>query len=297
MLWLITIISAYLFLGLAAFGDKLFLKDKEKPQTYVFYVGVLSGLVVFLIPFVNFSLPPLSVLIWPIIEGIVYILALYFLYLSLSKYEVSQIVPAIGGIQPIFIFIFTILIYGTGIFVFKDVLALVILTIGTILISLDYKTKKINKISLGYAFLVALLFALDYMLTKQVFLLQDFWSGLILMRISSFILVLFFLFNYKFRKNLFKKKTKNKGVVFLLAQGSGGIGILLQSYAISLVPVVYLATLNALKGVQYIFLIALTMVITKFFPKILKETFDRKTLFLKIISVLTIALGIALLVI
>ena len=85
--------------------------------------------------------------------------------------------------------------------------------------------------------------------------------------------------------------------MFLATQSAGGIGILLQSYAISLVPILSLATLNALKGIQYVFLIAITFFISYFHSNILKEKFNKKALTQKIVSILIIALGIGLLTI
>ena len=122
MHWLLVIILAYFFLGLASLGDRIFLKGKQDPKTYTFYVGALSGLVVLLIPFVNFSIPDINILIWAIIEGVLYVGALYALYYALDRFEVSVVVPIVGGLQPIFIFLITIFVFGftivVGAFVF-----------------------------------------------------------------------------------------------------------------------------------------------------------------------------------
>ena len=293
MFWLLIAIVAYFFLALSSLGDKVYLKGKEKPKLYVFYVGLLSGLVVLLIPFIkDFGLPSLDILIWPILEGIVYILALYSMYYALDKYEVSVVVPAMGGLQPVFIFFLSIGFFQITEISFKSVAALIILIIGTFLISSNGKKIKANSKEFLFSLLPALLFALDAILTKQVFMGESFFEGLVYMRITSFLVVLFFLFDKQLRKSLFRKRKRG---VFLGAQAAGGVGILLQSYAISLVPVLSLATLNALKGVQYAFLLIITLFISSFHSKILHEKFDKKTLRIKIISVAIIALGIALL--
>jgi len=300
MLWLIIAILAYFFLALSSLGDKVYLKGKENPKSYVFYVGLLSGLVILLIPFIkDFSLPSLDILIWPILEGGVYILALYSMYYALERFEVSVVVPTMGGLQPIFI-----LLLSMGFFQFteislQNIVALIVLIIGTFLISSSGKNVKIKGKELLFSLLPAALFALDVILTKQVFLTEPFLNGLVFMRITSCVVVLFFLLNKKFRKNIFKRTNikKSKANIFLMAQSAGGLGILLQSYAISLVPVLGLATLNALKGVQYIFLLIMTIIISAFFSKTLNEKFDKKTFSLKLVSIIIIAVGIALLTI
>lgn len=291
--WIICIIAAYLFLAIASFSDKLFLKEKETPKAYTFYVGIFSGLVLLLIPFIGFNFNDVYL---GAIEGVVYIFALYSMYHVLNKADVSMAIPIIGGIQPIVVLFLTFFIFGFSGFVLKDVFALVILILGTVIISFNSKFKFDKKIFL-LALIPALLFAIDFILTKQVFIANDFWHGLVLMRTFSFLTVLVFLFNRKFQKEVFKKKPTKRGVIFLLAQGSGGLGIILQSFAISIVPVFYLATLNALKGVQYIFLFLITIFFSLVFPKILKENLDKKVLLRKGFAIVLIAVGIILLVI
>jgi len=295
MFWFIVAILAYFFLAVSSLGDKIFLKGKEDPKTYVFYVCLLSGLIVFLIPFITFNIQPFNILIWPILEGIIYAGALYTLYYALDRFEVSVVIPVLGGLQPVFIFLLSFLFFNITEVSFQNIIALIVLIIGTVLISLNGKMKFKSK-GLLFCFLPAFLFALDFILTKQVFLNQSFLEGLVYMRVSSCLIVLFFLFNGKFRRNIFKegKKSKKK-TIFLGAQGAGAIGALLQSYAISLVPTASLAILNALKGTQYVFLLILTFIISIFYSKILKEDFHRKNLIIKVISIIIIGLGIVLL--
>lgn len=293
MFWLIVAISAYFFLALSSLGDKIFLKGKEDPKTYVFYVCLFSGLIVLLIPFIDFNLYSFSVLIWPILEGIVYAGALYALFYALDKYEVSVVIPILGGLQPIFIFILSFFFFNIREISLQNTLALVFLIVGTFLISFD--GKKFKSRGLLFCLLPAFLFALDFILTKKVFIEQPFLEGLIYMRVTSCLVVFFFLFNKHFRKNVLKngKKSKKK-TLFLGAQTMGAIGAVLQSYAISLVPITSLAILNALKGTQYVFLLILTFLTSIFYSKILKENFKKQNLLLKIISVTIIGVGIAL---
>ena len=282
MLWLVIGILACFFLALASFYDKLFLKEKEDPKAYVFYVGLLGGLVIFLAPFFEFSL----ISIWPILEGIVYIIALYFLYYVLNRSEASTIIPAQGAIQVIFIFLMSIVFFQIKDISFNGLLALSALIMGSFLISFS---KKIKRKEILFCVFSAFLFAIDFVLVKQVFLMHSFLEGLFLMRMTSFFVVLFFLLDKSFRKNIFKTKKQEKKF-FFLAQIAGGLGILLQSYAIRLVSPSNLAVLNAIKGIQYVFLFLLAVLF-------LKEDFSRRNLFFKIVSIVLIVVGIVLLAI
>ena len=62
--WLLVSVIAYLFFSLSYLGDKLILSGPPKPNSYTFYVGVISLFVVVLIPFVKFGLPNQRIFFW-----------------------------------------------------------------------------------------------------------------------------------------------------------------------------------------------------------------------------------------
>ena len=69
----------------------------------------------------------------------------------------------------------------------------------------------------------------------------------------------------------------------------------MQAFAISLAPVAFLAIVNSMRGIQYIFLFIITLFISYFYPKILEEEISRKIFFQKIISIILIAVGLIIL--
>jgi hypothetical protein len=71
----------------------------------------------------------------------------------------------------------------------------------------------------------------------------------------------------------------------------------LQSFAISLSPVAFLAIVNSLRGIQYIFIFLITLFFSVFFPRILKEEISKSIIIQKSISIGFIVVGLALLVI
>jgi len=74
------------------------------------------------------------------------------------------------------------------------------------------------------------------------------------------------------------------------------LATVLQSLAIALVPVAYLAIVNALKGIQYVFLFLLTILFSYYLPSYLKETLSKKALVQKISAIFLISLGLVILV-
>ncbi len=299
MLWLPIIILSYLFFSLASLGDKLILKGGAKPKLYAFYVGIFGGLIVVLIPFIKFNLPDSAVLVWIILEAVAFIFGVYTMFLALEKFDASKVIPVIGAVQPILILIFTLVIFGSEVMNEKNILAFLVLLLASIIISVE-KKPQITMNFLKLTMISALMFSLDYIFSKIVFLNIPFLEGLIWTRIFIFLFVLTFLFSRNFRKQAFKKQVvlnKKTGALFLLTQTAGGLAIFLQSFAISLAPIAYLAIVNSLRGIQYVFLFLATTFLSYFYPKVLKEKISRKLVAQKIISIALIVLGLVILAI
>jgi drug/metabolite transporter (DMT)-like permease len=296
--WLFVIILAYFFFSLASLADKLILNRKQDPVVYTFYVGFFNIFVALFIPFINFALPDAKTFLWIIAEAGVYLSGLYLMYIAINKFDVSKVVTTIGATQPILIFIFTWIFFGTQIISSKIIFAFAILLIGSILISGE-KNIKLSSDYLKITLLASLMFSLDYIFSKLVFSNMTFWQGFIWMRIFIFLFSLLFLISIKNRKIIFTKKViadKKVGVIFGLNQMFGGGANILQSFAIFLAPAVFLPIINSLRGIQYVFLFLLTLFFSIFLPKILKEEMSKPVIIRKTISIILIAVGLALLV-
>jgi uncharacterized membrane protein len=83
-------------------------------------------------------------------------------------------------------------------------------------------------------------------------------------------------------------------VLFVLGQGCGALAVVLQQYAIKLGNVILVSALN---GTQFFFVIAISAVVSHFFPRMLSERSTRKVLLQKILWSLVLFGGIALIVI
>lgn len=296
--WLVVIILAYLFFAFANLGDKMFLAGSPQPVSYVFYIGVLGLLAVVCIPFINFAIPPQRILLWIIAEAIVNILGLYVLYTALEKYDVSKVITTIGASQSIFIFGLTWLFWGTQPISLNSILAFILLVIGGLIISNEGSSKKTENY-LIITLLSSFLFSLDYIFSKMVFLSYPFLQGFIWMKIFVFLFVMLFLFSKKARAEIFNKKnisSKEKREIFSFTQIFGGVATLMQAFAVSLVPVAFLPIANALRGIQYVFLFLMTLFLSYFFPKVLRESHAKKVVIQKIVSTILIVMGFWLLI-
>lgn len=307
MTWLSVAIIAYFLLALVNILDKFLLENAvNSSRAYTFLVGIL-GMAVFAFAPWFLKWPGIDLFLFNILVGVFFPLALLFFYAALKKGEASKTLLLIGGAVPVFTLIFSLILLNDS-FSSRQWLALSSLLIGTIIISwlpekqnfwhralevLKINRKKTYK-GLMLALFAGIFFALFFIGSKEAFNNQEFFSAFIWIRGGSFIFVLLFLLHLRSRKEIFsniKKLNSKKGSMFIANQGLAAGGFLLQNYAISLTSV---ALVNALQGVQYVFIIIIGVVATLFYPKFLSENISKPIIIQKIIAVLLIAFGLYL---
>ena len=315
MTWLTIAISAYFILAVVFLVDKYLLTEAiPNPRVYAFYVGALGISVLVLAPFVGFYVPGISQLILGVLSGMVFIYGLFWLYKSLQLFEPSRVVPAIGGLTPLFVFgLIYILTLGQETFSLKELTAFILLVLGSILITVK-KEKITNLKSLKFSALTAFLLALSFVLIKYVYLAQPFWNGFIWRGIGGFLMAIcFFIFFPDVKKEIFGKiklrqneasgveregsaadKPIKTVIIFLSNQIAGAGATILHNWAIALAPLIYVPFVNALQGTQYAFLFILAVILSLKFPRMLKEEISQEVILQKIIAILLIGGGLAL---
>lgn len=301
MLWLIVTILAYLFLATSAFGDKFLLTGGiSNPKVYSFYVGILSIFVVVLIPF-GFFFPAPPQIILTLLAGAFFVLGLYIYYSLVKEFEVSRIAPAVGGMIPILTFLFIYIFSEGNIKVsLKDIFSFLLLTSGSVLI-IAGKTKNIFGKALVFSLGAAFYFALYFVLAKLVYTALFFINGFIWIRLGSFLTALLFFFFKEVRAQIsFNPQQQGGGiktmVLFFGNQIAGSLGTILQSWGVALAPLVFVAFINALQGVQYVFLFLFAILFSTKFPNLFKEEISKRIIIQKTVSILIIGAGLLLLV-
>ncbi|MGB2762217.1 MAG: hypothetical protein WBC21_01600 [Minisyncoccales bacterium] len=309
MLWLSAIISAYFLLAVCALIDKYLLTGSiPHPRVYAFYVGILGVFVLLLVPFIDFYIPETNQILLSFFTGAVFVLALFWLYKSLHLFEASRVMPIIGGLSPIFV-VLLIYIFSSGqeILSPSKIIAFIFLVLGSILITFRKEMSITFKV-LKYSVFTAFLFSLVIVLTKYVYLSQTFWNGYIWIKIGGvFAAFAFLLISPELKKKIFKPrssmisffstlgfKIKTTGI-FLFNKGIGALANILQNWAIALAPLGYVAIVNALQGIQYVFLLIIAVLICFKFPKILKEEISKTIIFQKTVAILLIGVGLIIL--
>jgi len=290
MLWLVAIIIAYFLFSITSLGDKFLLIGAPSPKTYAFYVGILGISMLLLVPFVGFGVPGLFEIIFCLFTGVIYLIAIFSIYQGLEYFEATRVIPTIGALVPIFTFGF---IYafsgGREMLGLREIIAFIIFILGGLLISYT-PGKKIISESLKISAIGALFLALMFVLSKYIYLNIPFWVGFLWIRIGTFLAALTFLFMKEVRQDLFGKKHvfgAKTGSLFIANQIVGAGGFILQSWSISLAPLALLSIINALQGIQYLFLFVFTVMFYRFF----KEKMTKRIVIQKIAAIVLIIIG------
>lgn len=291
-------ILAYFLFAVVALIDKYLLDESiPNPKVYSLYVGILGIWALTLIPFVDFLIPDLRQIFLALASGALFIFAVFWYSRGLRSFEASRIIPAIGGLTPLFVFGLTYFL-GKENFGEKEGLAFLLLVVGSVFIVFQ-REKIVTLKSFKISAISAFLFSLSFFFAKIVYSVQPFWSALIWMRLGGFLGALSFIFLKEVREEIFLKRftfKKKTAGIFLLGQSLGAGASILQNWAIFLAPMIYLAIINALQGVQYFFLFAFATLISFKFPRLLKEEISKGAIAQKIFAILFIGLGLLLLI-
>lgn len=295
MIYLPIAIFAHLLNGFSLIVDKTLMDHKLKsPFVYTFYIGLLSLLTIFLIPF-GFTIPNIEAISYAISAGIVYIIALLAFFKSLQTSDLTIVSPIVGTLNPVFALILGFAFLGEEL-TRNQLTAFSLLISGSVFLTFNLWWRKhaFNK-NLIYLTLAGLFFGLSYVLLREAFKQSSFIDGLIISRAAMVSFVLLFLAAPKIRRQIIASRlTKNHfmsktGLLVLGSQLAGGISGFLVAFAVSLASP---AVVNSLHGIQYIMLLGVAITLSKSHPDILDEKINPKTLGQKILATFLISLGL-----
>ncbi|MGA8029986.1 MAG: EamA family transporter [Bryobacteraceae bacterium] len=285
-------IVAHALIGVSLIWDKVLLR---RPQTndvvnYVFWLGAMSVLGLCLIPF-GFRVPPLSVAILAFGAGVIHLIANYFYYATLQSGDASQTLAIMGGFSPLATFLFGLFLlhrpfsgfsgWGFGLMVAGGFL---------MFFSEPVNVKRILVLTL----LAAITFGLTNVLQKSAFDQSNFVTAYVFFTIGTFTGALFFLIKSSWRARIFRRSeeasTKSKSWYFV-NRFISGVGSFLIFFAISRA---HPAIVAAIAGLRYVIIFLGAFLITKYYPRWLKEDFGGWALISKSVATALIAAGLVL---
>ncbi len=294
MSWLLLALLAPALYSVSSFIDKYVIEQKVKSFATLTILGGCVALPFALGIFAvrGFTVYPLEQTILILLAGIGMELSLLPHYKAISLDDISTVTP-VFQIIPVFVLILSYVFLGEQLTAEQFIGFWIVIT-GAFLLSRDKPNGTIFAIkkSFGWVMLAGILWAVPAIIFKFVTVQQGFWDALAYeflgVSIGAFILFLIPRFG--------------KGFIYDVRNVSGGVwGILLSNefiyligrlfgfYAIAVAPAI--ALVSALNGTMPLFTLVFGIILSVWFPYIVKEDIRKAVVAHKLVAILLIGAG------
>jgi drug/metabolite transporter (DMT)-like permease len=293
MLWVSLAIFAHFCWAIVNIGDKYFVTNRLKdPLVFLWWTFLFGATFVVSIPFVHFFVPPAGQLAWLVVAGACYFFGSIFYVKAVAIEEITRI-NIWWGMIPVFTLAMAWLAIGERLNA-AQIFAFGLLIGGALIASLRFG---IQKFVIARAFWLMACAGVLYAgygvifrsLTQELsFLVAFIWSN-----IFTTLLAFSFFASKKFRRSFRSPGNAVHGElgrkIFALSLVDS-LGVLFNVWALSLGPA---ALVFAMEGFQALFVFGLAIVISVKNPLLLREELDRRNVALKIIALVFMMAGIA----
>ncbi len=298
MTWALVALLGYFFSAVSAAFDKFLLSDRiPTPSVYAFFVSLFSLFALGFVPF-GFHLLDMSTTLTLLLSGMTFVYGLVAFYAAVKRHEVSRVAPLVGTIISLVAFLAVFLPGMEGATVSGwFVVALLLLITGGLLISFDLPLRRGEHIS-WYIVLAGILMGISFLLLKAGYEGADFVNGLVWSRLGMTLAGFTLLVVPIFRRQIVAQfagfghrssRAASTGGLFLINKASAGLGTFLVAYATYLGSVSFV---QALSGMQYVFLLFLTFPLSFRYPQVFGERLHFWDWFQKGVAVAVIGLGL-----
>lgn len=242
-------------------------KDVSRPSVYAFYVGIISGIVLVLLPFGVIHVPSPFIIGFSLLIGFSFIGSILLLYSALKIASATDVVPWLAAIS-------TITTFVLGFVILKESLpesfpsALFLFVVGMLLVG----HFRFNAKSFSMIVFSGLLFGFSAVLLKILFNHTSFADGFFWSRMGNVIGAVALLAWPACRQGVFggsKSVTKKTTSLILLNRVLGGIAFLSTLYAIRIGSV---SIVNSLNSLQFLFVFVFIFLLRNK----MKEQFDHE---------------------
>jgi len=291
--WIYFVLSAQLIWAVCALIDKFVISKGHirNPMVYIIVNGAMNAFLVFLLPFFDFS--PISAIDFfiALISSASITAAVIIYYKAVQYEEISRIIILMQFI-PVFTLFLSFLVLGERLSG-NDFIGFIFLLAAGLLVSY-HKEKKSFRIGKAFYLMIAhsFLVGVAYVAAKHVFNVTDFWSGVLWLKLTSFIALAVLLIpsvRKDFIQTFRSMGTKIKGLLgFKMTIDFSAF--ILSDAAILLGPVALVSALSASSAPVFVF--ALALLASVYFPKLIKEEINKSAIFTKILAIALIVTGI-----
>lgn len=292
MEWLLFALSAYLIGSICNLLTKVLIsRYVQSVVVNIAFVGLCNLLPLLLIPAQGLQIPDLGMLLLSLLSGIIYVIILIPYFKALQIEEASRVVP-LWRFTPLFILLFSSSMTGESLDVYQA-FAFVLLVVGGFLVSIKSLAEVLKPSPAFYLMILScFLNAIYSCVSKVVYLHIPYYDGFTLMRLSTAVSITLFLCclprcRSELTQTLPRLSARVKGL--LLLNGLLEFAALaLFNFAMSLAPV---SLVSASAGIQAIFVLLFSVLLSLKFPDLLHEDTSRTVLTQKGFAVALIVIG------
>lgn len=288
MSWLIIAIVAHFLFAIVFLVDKyLLVRPVHHTDVFAFYIGMTSLGIFVLAPF-GLRVIDTRLILISFIAGAIFIYGLVALFHAYQRMDISDVAPIGGAITAIFT------LSLSRFFVPEDItgprlIAFILLVAGSAAIA--FRKNKFEK-AVIYILIVSFLHALSFVLVKYVFIQTDFINGLIWTRLGMALGALSLLLIPHVGGAIIRslKKTSRRDKTLFV-----GNKILAGTATLMILLAIYLGSVNfvnALIGIQFIFLMAFVVLFSKRFPFMKQERLYKLGWIQKAVALVLIVAGL-----
>lgn len=299
-LWISLVVLAQFLTAIIVVINKHLLVSKngfKKPVVYAFYVALLSGFVVVLIPFGVVNLPSVMLVILSLVATVSFLASILLLFTALKTLQASDVAPVLGATSAISTALLAYFFLATDL-PSAFIPAFVLMTLGTFLIYCFCFSWRIFLLVV----LSGICFGVSSFLIKMMFLEASFYDAFFWSRMANvlgaFALLVVPANLRAIRENLLSRKkeavaidSKSYTPYLVIANKSlDGVAFLLTTIAISLGSV---SIVGAMAGLNLVFLLIIPFFLGKRFQYLFWDDPSSKAFKLKLIGTVLIVLGLA----
>jgi len=292
MTWVILSILAALFWSVVNMVDKYVVtKWFKQPLVPVIMLGIFGLIASLLVYFISgFAFLSCSNIILALLAGIFYVLMSVFYFKALKIEEVSRIIP-LFHLSPFFILVLATIFLGE-VFTPIKYLGIFLLVIGAILVSSKNRLKLSFGKAFGWMMLSVTSSSISSILTKYLLDFADYWTIFAYLRIGAAIGAIPIAYIY-FPELINTVRRHGKKVVTILSANE-----ILNLFAVLFITIAtsigYVTLVHTLSSIQPFFVLVFAVILSIFYPSILKEEIGKSVILLKILAIILMFIGVVL---
>ena len=264
----------------------------KNPLVYIVLNGVMNVFLIFLLPFVSFEPIRAADLLIGLLGGILFGAGVSIYYKAVQYEEISRIVM-VGQLGPIFVLVLSYLFLNEALTISSFIGFLFLVAAG---FAVSYrKVKGSFKISAAFGLMLAsvLLTGISLIIAKHIYSITSFWSAFLWLRVTGFTALLVLLLPSVRRKTLstlkaMKPRIKGLMIFKMVIDFSAFV---FGGYALMKGPTSLVAALSSSLLPLFVFILALA--VSVYFPKIIKEEVDKKSILTKLAAIALVIIGIS----